>query len=303
MPAKLPITVIVLTFNEELHLARCLRGVMPWVERVVVVDSFSSDRTLAIAQAHGAEVLQNRWQNYARQFQWALDHVRIETPWVMRLDADEYWEEGAVAEMRRTLAVLPDEVTGLRARLKVVFRNRPIRHGRHYSTWLTRVWRNGAGSIEQRWMDEHVVLSHGRTETLAGGDLVDHNLNDLGWWIDKHNRYATRHMVDFVGREHKLFAEDRRLEKSREGRRKRFLKHGLYGRAPLYLRAALFFLYRYIGRLGFLDGRQGFLFHFMHGFWLMMLIDAKIDEARRFIRLHGLDAFRLHLAEQHGIEP
>lgn len=300
---KLPITAIILTFNEELHLTRCLSRVIPWVEQVVVVDSFSSDRTVEIARAHGADVLQNPWKNYACQFQWALDHARIETPWVMRLDADEYWEDAAVAELRARLPVLPSDVTALRARLKVVFRGRPIRHGRHYSTWLTRIWRREAGSIEQRWMDEHIVLSHGRTLTLQNGDLVDHNLNDLGWWVDKHNRYATRHMVDFVSREHGLFVEDRRLETSREGRRKRFLKHGLYGRTPLYLRATLFFLYRYVARLGFLDGRQGFLFHFMHGFWLMMLIDAKIDEARRFIRAHGLDAFRLHLAEQHGIEP
>jgi glycosyltransferase involved in cell wall biosynthesis len=299
---KLSITAIILTFNEEVHIDRCLSRILPLVERVVVVDSFSTDRTVEIARGRGADVLQHAWKNYSDQFQWGLNTAKPTTDWVLRLDADEYLEEGAQIELRGRLAVLPSVVTGLQFKLKVIFRGRWIKHGRYYSTLLLRLWRNGVGQIEQRWMDEHIVLSHGRTERLVGGDLVDHNLKDIGWWTDKHNRYATRHMVDFINREYRLFGEDERItETAAAARRKRFLKNSVYGRAPIYLRAVLFYIYRYIFRLGFIDGKQGFVFHFLHGFWMYMLIDAKIDEARSYIRENGIEAFRCHLARHHGI--
>ena len=302
-PPKLPITVIILAFNEALHIARCLTRIAPLVERMVVIDSFSTDGTVETANSLGAEVLQHKWKNYSDQFQWGLDNARPTTAWVMRLDSDEYIEPGAQDELRHLLPALPQDVTGITLKLKVIFREKWIRHGRYYSTVLLRLWRNGIGQIEQRWMDEHVVLSHGTTVQLKGGDLVDHNLNDIGWWITKHNRYATRHMVDFINREYPLFHEDVRIdETAAAARRKRFLKNSVYGRAPIYVRAVLFYLYRYFFRLGFLDGKQGFVFHFMHGFWMYMLMDAKIDEARMFIAAHGIEAFRARLREHEGIE-
>jgi glycosyltransferase involved in cell wall biosynthesis len=299
---KLSITAIILAFKEEIHIERCLSRILPLVERVVVIDSFSTDRTVEIARAMGAEVLQHKWKNYSDQFQWGLDNAKPTTAWVMRLDCDEYIEDGAQAELRHRLAALPDDVTGLQLKLKVIFRERWIRHGRYYSTILLRLWRTGVGQIEQRWMDEHIVLSRGRTERIAAGDLVDHNLNDIGWWTAKHNSYATRHMVDHINREFSLFAEDDRLEgTASEARKKRLLKNSVYGRAPIYLRAVLFYLYRYVIRLGFLDGKEGFVFHFLHGCWMMMLIDAKIDEARIYIRAHGIEAFKKHLETHHKI--
>lgn len=302
-PVRLSITAIVLAFNEEIHIERCLTRILPLVERVVVIDSFSTDRTVEIAERLGAEVLQHAWKNYSDQFQWGIDNAKPTTEWVLRLDSDEYLEDGAQAALRAQLPAMPADVTGLTFQLKVIFREQWIRHGRYYSTVLLRLWRTGVGQIEQRWMDEHIVLARGRTEQLTGGDLVDHNRNDIGWWIDKHNRYATRHMVDFINREYQLFPEDERIQHTdAAARKKRFLKNSLYGRAPIYLRAALFYVYRYVIRLGFLDGKQGFVFHFMHGFWMYMLIDAKIDEARTFIREHGIDAFKVHLKAHHKVE-
>jgi glycosyltransferase involved in cell wall biosynthesis len=298
------ITAVILTFNEEMHIERCLGNVAPLVQRIVIVDSFSTDRTVEIARSFGAEVYQRAFRNNSDQLQWALDNCGLRTDWVLRLDADEYLEESLKAEILERLLALPSDVTGVAFKLKVVFKGRWLRHGRHYSTVLARLWRCGAGQIEQRWMDEHVVLSHGRTVRFAGGDLVDENLNDIGWWTDKHNRYATRHMVDFINLEYPLFVTDNRIfaTPNATAKRKRFLKNSVYRRAPLYLRALLFFLYRYVFRLGFLDGRQGFVFHFLHGFWLYVLIDSKIDEARAYIRKHGLEAFREHLACHHKIE-
>ena len=303
VPTKLPITVIILAFNEEVHMARCLTRLSGWVERVVVIDSFSRDRTVEIAQGLGAEVLQHPFKNHADQFRWGLAAAAPATPWVMRIDCDEYFEETASAALAALLPGLPDEVAGLTVKRKFIFRGRWIRHGRYYPTFLLRIWRNGAGDVEQRWMDEHIVLNRGSSRLLEGADLVDHNLNDLDSWTAKHNRYATLAMVDYLNREYSFFAEDVRIDGSASpARRNRFLKNSIYGRAPLYLRAVALFVYGYVFRLGFLDGKVGFVFHFLHGFWLFMLIDAKLDEARDDIAAHGLEAFKRRLAQTQRIE-
>jgi glycosyltransferase involved in cell wall biosynthesis len=296
---KLPITLILISYNEEIHMERCLSRIAPWMARVVVIDSFSTDATAAIAEKHGAEVIKHPFKNHADQFRFGLQAAAPTTDWVMRIDCDEYFEESAFEALAQLLPTLPEDVTGVNVRRKLIFREQWIRHGRYYPVILLRLWRNGAAEMEQRWMDEHMVLTHGRAVLLEGGDLVDHNLAGLDAWTAKHNRYATLAMVDAINREHPLFQEDKRMEAT-EGaaRRNRFLKNSVYGRAPLYLRALLLFLYRYIFRLGFLDGRIGFCFHVLHGFWVFMLIDAKIDEARDYIREHGLDAFKQRLRAQ-----
>jgi glycosyltransferase involved in cell wall biosynthesis len=296
---KLPITLILLSYNEEIHLERCLSRIAPWMSRVVVIDSFSTDATVEIAEKHGAEVIQHKFKNHADQFRFGLQAAAPTTDWVMRIDCDEYFEESAFEALAALLPSLPAEVTGVNVRRKLIFREQWIKHGRYYPVILLRLWRNGAAEMEQRWMDEHMVLTRGRAVLLEGGDLVDHNLAGLDAWTAKHNRYATLAMVDAINREHPLFQEDRRMESaSGAARRNRFLKNSVYGRAPLYLRALMLFLYRYIFRLGFLDGRIGFAFHTLHGFWVFMLIDAKIDEARDVIRLHGLEAFKQSLRAQ-----
>ncbi len=296
---KLPITLILISYNEEIHLARCLSRIAPWMARIVVIDSFSTDATAAIADAHGAEVLQHKFKNHADQFRWGLEVAQPKTDWVMRIDCDEYFEESALDALSRLLPNLPPDVTGVNVRRKLIFREQWIRHGRYYPVILLRLWRNGAAEMEQRWMDEHMVLARGRAVLLEGGDLVDHNLAGLDAWTAKHNRYATLAMVDAINRDYPLFAEDRRIEGAASAaRRNRFLKNSVYGRAPLYLRALLLFVYRYVFRLGFLDGRIGFAFHVLHGLWVFMLIDAKIDEARDYIAAHGLDAFKQQLRAQ-----
>ena len=265
-------------------MARCLTRLSAWVERVVVIDSFSRDRTVEIAQALGAEVLQHPFKNHSDQFRWGLAAAAPTTPWVMRIDCDEYFEETAPAALAALLPGLPDEVSGVTVKRKFIFRDRWIRHGRYYPTYLLRIWRNGAGEVEQRWMDEHIILNRGSARLLEGADLVDHNLNDLDL-LDRQAQ-SLRNVGDGRLSQPRRFAL-RRGCAYRWLRRRRapqpFLKNSVYGRAPLYLRAVALFVYRYVFRLGFLDGKVGFVFHFLHGFWLFMLIDAKLDEARNAI--------------------
>ncbi len=298
------ITAIVLAFDEEDHIERCVRRLEGVAERIVVIDSFSRDRTVEIARSLGAEVLQHAWKNYADQFQWGVDNAKVTSDWILRIDCDEYLEPPLIAELAERLTSVPSDVTGIDFRRKVIFKGRFIRWGGYYKTILTRLWRTGSGRIEQRWMDEHIVLEGGRTEWFKRGDLVDENLKDIGWWTDKHNSYATRQMVDFINREYGLFPMDTQVQSggNAQARWKRFLRNRVFGGAPLYLRSVLYFLQRYFLRLGFLDGKQGFVWHFLQGFWFFVLMDAKIEEARGFIAAHGLEAFKAHLKTRYRIE-
>ena len=302
MATPLDITVIVLSFNEAVHIDRCIGLIRDRVRRVIVVDSFSTDDTVERARAMGADVYQHEFVNQAQQLGWAISTIPIDTAWTLRLDCDEYLDPEALDWLTQELPTLPATTVGVEFRLKVVFQERHIRFGGYYSTELLRLWRTGSGSVEQRWMDERVIVS-GAT-VLATGNLVDENLNSIGWWTTKHNRYATRHVIDFVMLRHvpahRAATSGQLL--SRRARMKRFLRNRVYARAPLFVRPLLYWFYRYFVLGGFLDGRQGLVWHFLHGFWYYMLIDTKVAEAERIVARDGLDGLAKHFRTRFGIE-
>lgn len=301
MPAPLDITAIILSFNEAIHIERCIARIVPNVRRVVVIDSHSTDDTVARARAMGAEVICNKFVNQSQQFNWALDTLAIDTAWILRLDSDEYFDVVALDWLHAQLAALPDETAGVEFRLKVIFKGKHLRHGGYYSTNLLRLWRSGRGRIEERWMDERTVVD-GNTEK-APGNLIDENLNSIGWWTDKHNRYASRHVIDFIllqySSEHRRMSAGERL--GARARFKRFLRNRVYARFPLFVRPALYWGYRYFALLGFLDGKRGLIWHFLHGFWYYMLIDVKVWEAERIVARGGLQALAEHYRRMHGL--
>ncbi len=277
---KPSLTIIILSYNEELHLERCIRSLQTLAERFIVVDSYSTDRTLEIAQSLGAEVFQNPFVHQAQQFQWALDNIPVATEWVMRMDADEYVLPELAEELAQKLPALPPDVTGLQVKLRLIFLDKWIKRG-YYPTVLLRVWRKGAAYIEQKWMDEHTRLSHGRTLMLEH-DLADHNLNHLGWWTEKHNRYSIREAVERLNATHHFLKE----AEERFGHKTKWYKQ-LYLRLPLFLRPFLYFVYRYFLRLGFLEGKPGLIWHLLQGFWFQFLVDAKIFQIKHLAKKQG----------------
>jgi hypothetical protein len=136
--------------------------------------------------------------------------------------------------------------------------------------------------MEQRWMDEHIVLDQGQT-VLFKEHMVDHNLNSIHWWVSKHNNYAIREMVEMLNIKYNIFQSDARLlaDDNTQARRKRWLKERVYILIPPGLRAFSYFIYRYFLRLGFLDGYYGFVFHFFQGFWYRLLVDVNVAEAEK----------------------
>lgn len=274
------ITVVILTFNEAIHVARAIESVRSTAARVLVVDSGSTDATVAIAREAGAEVLHHPFVNQARQFQWALDRGAIVTGWTMRLDADEVIEPDLAAEIAARLPSLPADVTGVNFARKHIFLGRWVRHGGRYPLMMLRLWRTGRGRVEDRWMDEHVVVDGGRTVAFRGG-FADWNLHDLTFFTAKHNAYATREAIELLGRKYALIAQDDVLSArtaSRQAGAKRWVKRHVYNRLPLWAGPLGYFLYRTVFQLGMLDGRSGMIYHLLQGFWYRTLVNAKVYE-------------------------
>lgn len=280
------LTVIILTRDEALHIARCIASVRGLAARVVVVDSGSTDATCALAADAGAEVLHHSWRNYADQFNWALENTAVTTPWTMRLDADEVVTPDLATKLAAKLIELGDAspVAGITVNRSMHFLGRKIRWGGMYPSQMLRVWRNGHGELEKRWMDEHVLVTGPIVH--VDGELADINLGSIGIWTAKHNSYATREAID-----HLMGSEARPGPAllSDQARRTRWMKDNIYAHLPLGLRPLLYFLYRYILRLGFLDGWQGLAFHGLQGLWYRFLVDVKISEIQGLMKARNQD--------------
>ncbi|MBD1840926.1 glycosyltransferase family 2 protein [Coleofasciculus sp. FACHB-64] len=274
------LSVIILTKDEEANLPKCLASLQNLGAEVFVVDAGSSDRTVEIARESGCQVFEHPFENHAAQINWAIENLPIKTPWIMRLDADERLTPELVEELKQILPYTEEKITGYQVKRRVFFMGRWIRHGGYYPTWLLRIWRTDFGVCEQRWMDEHIVLKQGKIAKFKD-DIIDENKKGLSFWIDKHNRYADREVKDMVS----LVAEkeDDLLKSSQYSQAigRRWIKKNLYTRSPLFLRAFVYFFMRYIIGLGFLDGVEGLIFHFLQGFWYRFLVDAKIYEEQK----------------------
>ncbi len=281
---KLDLTVIILTKNEQLHIARVIDNVKPIAARIIVVDSISTDDTVAIAREHGAETVDMPWRgNQAEQFNHALDTIDISTEWILRLDADEWLEDKLIEELRTTLPTLPDDVTAGLIPLGRCFLGRRLKYGIVNSVKIVRLFRRGCARYEQRLMDEHLNILHGRVHTFKNR-FVDDNLMPLSHFIAKHDNYAMREaavmLIEQFGLNRDNVTAEEQGELSGEVASKRRQK-SRYARMPKYWRAAGYFFYRYFLRLGFLDGKEGFLWDYMQGWWYRTLVDAKLLEIER----------------------
>lgn len=277
------IAAIILTKNEEKHIARCISSIKDVCNEVWVIDSFSTDRTCEIAESMGANVRRRQWKNYSSQFNYAVYECPIQSEWIWRIDADEFLCGNLGEAVKEALSQCEEDVNGVYVRKRIDFMGRPLLHGGWYPSYHLKIFRRGHGECENRWMDEHIRLFDGIAITVENGDQVDANLNDLTWWTEKHNGYATREMADMLMAEYGLDNRNREVAAKffgTEEQRKRWLKLK-YVKAPLFVRPFVNFFLRYILKGGFLDGKEGFIWHVLQGFWYRMLVDAKIYEIKK----------------------
>ena len=298
----LDFSVIILTYNEEIHIRRCLDNINSIAKEIFVIDSYSTDRTLDIAKEYEkVKILQHQWPgNQATQFNWALTHLSINTQWVLRLDADEYLLPELIEELREKLPLLPIDVNGIIFNRRHIFMDKWMKRG-IYPVKLLRVFRYGKGMCEQRLMDEHIQLTGGRAVEFEH-DFCDHNLNNLSWFCHKHVNYAIREAVDLLDIELDLTGaaeSDENKQISAQAQEKRMKKHQ-YAKQPLFWRAFAYFCYRYFVKGACLDGKEGFLWTFLQGWWYRTLVDAKVFEIKRACG-NDKEKIRQHLKMVYGI--
>ena len=273
------IAVIILIGQEKIHLKRCVGKLAPLNPRqIFLVESQPDDGGVAIAKETAAkfglhlDTRYNKWPGlYAKQFNWALDNLPIESEWILRLDADEYLTPDTIEKLKKFLCTTTtsdyasgDAVAGLTLELKRRFCGGEIRHATN-GIRLLRIWRAGHGRSEERAMDEHIVVD-GKVIDFDGA-FYDDNLNDMDWWRNKHRGYAKREAADALA-----FARGEIHFKSVKER---------YYKMPRYLRAVMYFGIRYFLKGGFLDGYAGWMWNFWQGLWYRWIVDREIGRMRR----------------------
>jgi len=274
------LAVIILSYNEELNLDQALRSVCGWAREVFVLDSFSKDATERIANAHNCQFVQHAFRDYASQRNWALENLPITSDWIMFLDADEWPSPELKRNIEQTLAG-ESQFDGYEINRRFIWMGRWIKHG-YYPVWILRVCRRGKGRYDAREINEHMVVDGpiGRLQ----GDLMHEDRRSLSFFIDKHNRYSDAESLEFFRASPEQHGYVKLDPFGSAAERNRWKRYHIYNRFPPLFRPVLFFIYRYIFRLGFLDGLAGFTFHFLHGLWYPMLIDMKYLEKKRAAR-------------------
>jgi glycosyltransferase involved in cell wall biosynthesis len=270
------ITAIILTKNEEKNIKECLLSIKGFVQRSLVIDCGSTDSTREIAQEFGAEVLIHPFEYYARQFNWGIANGNIKTTWILRLDADERFTPELNEEVSKILSKnTGNDVNGITVEADYYFLVRCIKHGLRKKRKMM-LFKYGIGEIEDRRRDAHSIL-HSGCSVSAKHRFLHYDFKDISAYIDRYNWYATKEMEDYLFTTSELSGiqnSDNLIKKQRKK------KYGIYYKAPMFLRAQLWFVYNYIFRFGFLDGKEGFLFHYFECYWYRMLVDAKILEFR-----------------------
>ena len=276
------LTVIILTKNEEENIKKCIDSIKNVAKRIVIIDSFSTDDTTNLAKTLGADVYEHAFENHAAQFNWALENTNLNTTWVAKLDADEEFTPELGQEIAEKIDTLPSDINGIIIRRRVYFMGRWLKHGGKYPELLLRIFRVGHGMSEMKMMDEHLVITDGKVIQFSN-DFIDNNNKNLEWWISKHNWYSNKEVFDC-----QIKAGNQRAQNSLENsftsaqaKAKRFIKEYGYYSLPKFLRAHLYFIYRYYLRLGFLDGKEGRIYTFLQAYWYRFLVDAKLYECEK----------------------
>jgi len=279
------ISIIILTYNDEIQIANCLESIRDISDEIIVVDSFSTDQTVDICRQYGAKVYQNPFVNQALQFNWALDNVPIKHEWVLRLDSDEIVPVRLRREMSRR--ILDD--TGIAAyylNRRMYWMGRFLRHGRMYPHHIVRLFRKGRARYEVK-TEEHLIVD-GAVGYMKNDFLEDNKKNSLDYFTEKHLATARGELQEIQAKDITRSYSDPTIDAAIFGakvHRTRWLKENVYSRTPLFVRPFLYFIYRYVLCLGFLDGIPGLTWHILQGFWYRFYIDAKVYEAKLGKRL------------------
>ena len=277
------LTVLILTYNEEKHIERVISNAKKITDKIIVVDSKSTDNTKKISESLGARFYEYDWTSssiWAEKINWALTEIPIETNWIMRLDADEYMTDNFISTIIDTLPQIDAKVNAISVIRREYFMGRWMKHGGVYPKSMIRIFKKGKAVFENRLLDEHVEVNDGEILYL-NIDICDDRDISLYEWTTKHNGYSNSEAIMLLDKELNIFQSDDtsfKLDKNSLNKRK---KKDMYSKFPLFWRVWLLFIYRFVFKMAFLDGIEGFLYSFFQCLWYRSLADAKIYELKK----------------------
>lgn len=275
---------IILTYNEEIHLPRLLSSLHELGADIFILDSGSTDRTLQIAADYGAVVGKHAFINHPLQWDYALNHFEVTTPWIIGLDADQQLTEPLVNRLQQFRDEdMPAEVDGIYFNRHNYFKGKRIRYGGYTNKYLLKMIRTGVGYSDLNENMDHRFIVPGKAMVWKDAVLKEENLkeNDINFWLQKHLKYS-----DLVAKEEL----ERKYQQRQQTIKPRFFGSpderiafykALWWRLPLYTRPFIYFAYRFIFKRGFLDSKEGRIFHFLQGFWFRMIVDIKMDDLEK----------------------
>jgi len=271
-----PVSVVILTFNSEATIVNTIAAARRVSDDIHIVDSFSSDRTCTLAREHMAKVCTHEFINYAAQRNWAIDNLRLKYEWELHLDADEQMSDDLATELQTLFdRGVPASINGYFVSRLVRFFGRDIRHGGMFPIWHLRLFRRGHGRCEAREYDQHFIVN-GATSKLQG-PIIDDIRMSLSEWVNRHNHWSDAEVRELLRADATTAREIVPHLFGSPIERKRYFR-SLYYRSPLLVRAFALFVYRYILRAGFLDGKEGAIFFTLQAFSYRFLVDAKLYE-------------------------
>jgi glycosyltransferase involved in cell wall biosynthesis len=278
MPIKAPISVLIPTLNEEVNIARCLESVS-WSDDIVVFDSFSSDRTLDIAERFGARIVQRRFDD-ENSHRTASLHVGFKYDWVFNPDADEIATPELQQEIIRRVAECWPSTAAFRMRRKDIFMGTWLRHTGLYPVWCMRLFRPDKLSFERKINLNYVISGE---EQKLEGHLIHYTFSKgVSAWFEKHNGYSSCEAMETMRSTGSLARTVRLIGSSSAVERRKGLK-GLLERMPC--RPLIRFCYEFCIRRAFLDGIAGLHYSIMISIY-EYLISLKVNEAR-YLRVHA----------------
>jgi glycosyltransferase involved in cell wall biosynthesis len=273
----LPISVIILTYNESKNIKECLESIKDLTDDIIIVDSGSTDDTLTLASDYTDKFYHHPFENYSRQRNWAFGNVECKYEWIMNLDADHRPTPAFIQELREKFRQgIPEDIKGFMASRQTMFMNRWIKHGGHFPVYHGVIFKKGFGACEDKEYDQHFII-HGKS-ILLKGTIIDIITDSLNTFTTRHNKWATLEANDILNME-KTEGKIRPDKKGNAMEQRRYQRMRYYS-YPLFWRVFIYFFYRFIIKRGFMDGKPGLIFHFLQGFWFRFLVDAKIYELK-----------------------
>ena len=258
---------------------QALSSVKDWVSDILILDSGSTDKTSEIVKSFGSRIFFREFDNYANQRNYALNELPIKTDWVLFLDADEYLTEELKKEISSTL--IDTDCDGFYLKRRFFFMGRWIKYGGYYPIWILRLLKKDKCTVE-REINEHFIVE-GKVGYLKN-DFVDNNKKGITSWIEKHNKYATYEAEQLISFNRRKTEGEKDIYANLSGsqaQKKRWIREYVWNPLlPPLIRPFIYFFYRYFIRLGFLDGKIGFIYHFLQGLWFPFLIDVKYIEMK-----------------------